>query len=87
MVDSKGQSIEGAVIFFRKAIRAADLIVIDQVVISIGAAVSSANAKINPLIVHLQHNSDEIKLSLSRPARSSSKRRSTLTGICAFTMY
>ena len=38
----------------------------DQVVISIGAAVSSANAKINPLIVHLQHNSDEIKLSLEQ---------------------
>ena len=59
----------------------------DQVVISIGAAVSSANAKINPLIMHLQHDSDEIKLSLEQTRPVQLQQRSTLTGICACTMY
>jgi len=72
------QTIEVAVTFISDAIRAADLIVVDQVVIAIGAAVSSANAMINPVIVHLQHNSDEIKLSLKQTRAALVQLQATL---------
>jgi paraquat-inducible protein B len=51
---------------------------LNQTVISIRLAVNNANAKVNPLIQHLQQNSDEVNLTLKQTRAALVQLQSTL---------
>jgi paraquat-inducible protein B len=51
---------------------------LNQTIISIRTAVNNANTKVSPLVQHLQHNSDEVNLTLKQTRAALLQLQATL---------